>query len=122
MRDEEWARTVAPALELERVAGRARRLRRRRSAAAVVASALGLSGIGVPLGVLAGLGSNSAVPGSGQLDAFGIGLTLPDGWDGRLSWTTDQVGPVVQAATFPLPQPGDDFLRRAMKSMGPEDV
>ncbi len=111
-----------PDPKLERVIGRARRLRRRRVIAAVVASALVLAGIGVPLGVLAGLGGNHAVAGSGQLDSFGIRLAVPDGWDGRISWTTDQVGPVLQAGTFPLPQPGDDFLRRAMKAMGPDDL
>src|SRR5438045_982039 len=112
----------APDPALERVEGRARRLRRRAIVAAVVASTLVLAGIGVPLALLASLGGDQAVAGAGQLDAFDVGLTLPDGWDGRISWTTDQVGPVMQAATFPLPQPGDDFLRRAMKAMGPDDI
>jgi hypothetical protein len=111
-----------PEPRLERVVGRARRLRRRRVVAGVVASALVLSGIGVPLGLLAGLGGNHSVPGSGRLDAFGIQVTLPEGWEGRISWTTDEVGPVLQAGTFPLPKLGDDFLRRAMNAMGPDDV
>ncbi|MDP9342225.1 MAG: hypothetical protein M3Q23_09020 [Actinomycetota bacterium] len=131
MRDDERVRAAigraiepvdAPDPQLERVLGRARRLRRRRIVASVVASMLVLVGIAVPLSLLAGLGRNRAVPGSGRLDAFGIELTLPDGWDGRISWTTDEVGPVFQAGTFPLPQPGGDFLRRAMKAMAPEDI
>jgi hypothetical protein len=115
-------RLDAPDPRLDRVLGRARRLRRRRIVGAMLASSLVLAGVGVPLGLLAALGGSHAAAGTGRLEAFGIGITLPEGWNGRISWTTDQVGPVLQAATFTLPASGHDFLRRAMKAMGPRDV
>jgi hypothetical protein len=66
-------------------------------------------------------GSRSS-PLDGRIDAYGIRMEFPDGWDARISYLQGTPGPLVEAATFPRPAPGPDSLYLATHSMGPGDV
>lgn len=71
-----------------------------------------------------------------RLQAFGIDLDLPPGWDGRIfkrapdlaaegvrqSAAPAFTGAVAHAATFPLPGERGDFGSGAVEIMGPDDV
>jgi hypothetical protein len=61
-----------------------------------------------------------------RLQAFGIDLDLPAGWDGRIfRRVADRVaftGAVAHAGTFPLPSDRGDFGSGAVEVMGPSDV
>lgn len=65
---------------------------------------------------------------SAPLSAYGLQVTLPDGWDGRI-YMNDPIdgattNPVVHISTFPLPpqtQVGD-YGNGAIDFMGPTDV
>ena len=70
--------------------------------------------------------------------AYGLGLALPRGWDGRIYRRTDadaglvpasvgqvraaSVHPVVHAANFALPEDRGDYGSGAVERMGPNDV
>ena len=67
-----------------------------------------------------------------NLERFGIGLQLPDGWEGEiyrrlpagdvLRPSSAEEAPVAHAATFPLPVDRGDFGNGAVDLMGPDDV
>lgn len=59
---------------------------------------------------------------STSIDAYGIRMEFPEDWDARISYLEGTPGPVVEAATFPLPPPGPDPLYLATRSMRPEDA
>ena len=60
------------------------------------------------------------------LEAHGIGVELPDGFEGRIfvrPTTGDEVTyPVAHFATFPLPSDVGDFGSGAVTEMGPSDI
>jgi hypothetical protein len=49
-------------------------------------------------------------------------MEFPEEWDARISYVEGTPGPVVEAATIPLPEPGPDALYHATSSMRPDDV
>src|SRR5881396_751114 len=100
----------------ERVARRARVLRFRRYAAAAVATFILATGVVVPLAVLSSVHGNAPhhrMPAAttGAVDRFGIRITLPDGWTGRVfqeyrtTW--------LQAANYELPADEPDAASQA---------
>jgi hypothetical protein len=62
-----------------------------------------------------------------RLDAHGLTVTAPDGWEARIERRTPTVEgedarPVIHAATFPLPEERGDYGSGAVELMGPADV
>jgi hypothetical protein len=57
-----------------------------------------------------------------SIDAYGIRMGFPDGWDARISFRESTPGPVVEAATFPLPAAAQDSMYLATHSSDPQDV
>jgi hypothetical protein len=56
-----------------------------------------------------------------RLEAHGIALDLPQGWDGRI-WSRAGGGPVVHAANIPLPPDDGDFATLATQSLPADGV
>jgi hypothetical protein len=56
-----------------------------------------------------------------RLEAHGIALDLPQGWDGRIRSRTGG-GPVVHAANIPLPPDDGDFATLATQSLPADGV
>jgi hypothetical protein len=56
-----------------------------------------------------------------RLQAHGIAVELPQGWDGRI-WTREGGGPVVHAANIPLPPSDGDFATLATQSLPADGV
>src|SRR5438105_1696057 len=102
-------KTAAPQSDLPRVRRRARYLRARRLAAAMVAGVVLVAGVTVPLAILStvhGAPGRHPIPGAGggtAISVDGFELTVPPGW----TWRTDPHGqtyaPVLYAASFPIP-------------------
>lgn len=62
-----------------------------------------------------------------RLSGFGIGIDLPQGWDGRIWLRQGEHGQpdaraTLHAASFPLPLDRGDFGSGAVEAMGPADV
>jgi hypothetical protein len=111
-----------PRQDLNRVRRRAAGHRARRLVGAGLAAAVVAAGLVVPLMLLARIGEQPRVPATPSVEGFGLRMDVPDGWDRRIFWTTADLGPVIQAATFPLPPAGSDFNRTAVVGMGEGDV
>jgi len=60
------------------------------------------------------------------LSAYGLALTLPAGWEGRLRRRTPEPGavayPILHAASFALPLERGDYGGGAVELMGDDDV
>ena len=56
-----------------------------------------------------------------RLTSRGIGIDLPQGWEGTI-YERDEGQPVLHAATFPLPQERGDFGNGAVDRMGWDDI
>lgn len=111
-----------PHPNLHRVRKRAAGLRARRMVGAGLAAALVAAGVVLPLVLLARFGEAPPAPASQSVEGFGLRMSVPQGWDGRLYWTSADLGPVVQAATFPLPAPGPDFNRESVVHIAADDA
>src|SRR2546423_6825323 len=119
-------RSAAPEPDLSRVRRRARALRARRVAGAVVAGLVLIAGVVVPLTILSSIrgGPMHPVPGAAgtSLHIDGISISLPDGWVGRAYTNPDATGPILQFANRPLEPLGaaDDNVMSATRSqLGP---
>jgi hypothetical protein len=115
---ESLGRVTAPPFALEDVARRARRFRVRRMLASGLAVAVVAAGIGIPLWALSSVGGKqNPRPGSAStLDRFGISITLPESWDGRLTLRG------LEAASSPLPSDPSSFPSEARNTMGLQDA
>lgn len=93
--------------------------------AAVAVAALILVGMGVPLALLSGLGGGEqdVRPGGPTLNAYGMRMDLPEGWDGRIVGPAGtEFGPYLHAANFPLPPKDDDVASNARAGMTDDQV
>lgn len=104
----------------EGVLRRARRLWFRKVLIAGSVALLLAASIVTPIALLWPMGRSG--PAAPSIDAFGIRLDFPAGWDSRISYLHGTPGPTVEAATFALPPSGPDSLYLATKSMEPNDV
>src|SRR5947209_2147817 len=95
---------MPPPERIESAIRRGRKIRRRRLALGAMASAVVAAALIVPLLLLLPLHERPAPnpQGSGRLSRFGIGVDLPDGWQGTISYPSGTLGPVLQATNFPL--------------------
>lgn len=106
---------------------RGSRIRTRRAWSAVVVGVLMTSAIAGPLVLLAGLRSANdervAVSSPSQLviEAGGLRLVAPSGWDGRALTTTDERAAILQVANFPLSD-GPSSTAGLAEAMAPGDV
>jgi hypothetical protein len=116
------ARIPVPAPRLDLVADRAKRLRFRRSIGTGLVVAVLAAGVLVPVVLLSRLDRTSVQPASEQLDGHGINLSLPDGWQGRLTYYEGMAGPIVEATNFPLPPFGDQFPASSEAAMSLDDA
>jgi hypothetical protein len=83
-------------------------------------AALGLAATATTLAL--GLpGANSAEQ-RRQLSGYGIELTLPRGWFGRLYVHAGSDAPILQAASLRLPAGDDDLATKTQSAMGPDDL
>lgn len=72
----------------------------------------------------AGCGEGSSpglVAGGTTVSGYGMTIALPPGWNGRIHRLSPQHAITLQAATVPLPTPGDDQVRIAAR-MKPTDA
>jgi hypothetical protein len=111
----------------DRVTARRRRPRRVppiRALGAAAAALVLLAGIVVPLALVARLGGGEDLgPGAGAVEGYGLGIQLPEGWDGRIRGPVGtSFGPHLHAANFELPEPDDDVASLASGEMSPDQV
>jgi hypothetical protein len=109
-------------MDVTKQRGRPRRLPARLGA--VAAAAVLLAGILVPLALISRLGRDEdAGPGAGALEGYGLGIQLPEGWDGRIRGPEGtSFGPHLHAANFELPEPDDDVASVARGEMSADQV
>ncbi|MBI4259395.1 MAG: hypothetical protein HY658_02405 [Actinobacteria bacterium] len=111
-----------PEPRLETVVRRARRLRLHRIGAAGLVAIVAAAGIGLPLWVLAGFGSEVDRTPGGPARAIDLAVSVPDGWDARV---LEQEGGALrlEVANYPLPDdiPGPPLAELCAGAV-PEDV
>jgi hypothetical protein len=116
-----------PARWTDEVTGRRRHRRgtpSMRTLGVVAAALVLLAGIVVPLALVSGLGGDeTAGPGARSVEAYGLGIQLPEGWDGRIRGPEGtSFGPHLHAANFELPSQDDDVGSHARAGMSADQV